>query len=145
MENIKSSYYLKTTAALEDVVLLMNTLHCLDDERFIIEGMEHPDIQKSISVAWEVFTAEYASLSEKGEYFYGCPISVYIMTYQSRLNAFLKNQKGVEEIHFILKESREGLLALPKYFQILGDEFLAPFNFALQSRYKFLKDRIPRD
>ena len=142
MENIRSSYYPKTISILESVLHIAETLRLMEDERYLIEGIFHPEIQKVLKVANNTFREEYSSLYQKGLYFYGCPFSIYTNTYDERLSSFQRDNIGSNEVDFLLEESNHGLRSLPQYFTLLDTETIKPLKEGLELRFQFLKNRI---
>ena len=142
MEDLKSYYYPRTSSSLEGLLQIADMLRMSEDERFMIDEFHHPIIEKEIEVANNILKEEYNSLCAKGLYFYGCPVSIYTVTYQNRLSSFLRDRPGSSEIDFLLDESEEGLLHLPQYFSLLNEDIIKPLKEGLQLRFQFLKNRI---
>ncbi len=88
------------------------------------------------------FKDEYNEFVDEGQYFIGCPFSIYKTTYCKRLENFINDniKDLLDESHFVKTELRDTLEY--NVNSLLGSEISAQLKKSILRRQEFLIDRL---
>lgn len=88
----------------------------------------------------KLFKQEYDNKVVSGKFFYGCPFSLYHLSYKIRVSDFIENYRDAYEIDFIKEELKcFNSIKLPDF---LFDEISKDINFSIDRCKEFLVNTL---